>query len=469
MEKIDRRTTENSAKMGTEPVARLLLKLSVPSILAALVNNLYNVVDSIFVAQLNEKALSALSLSAPVQILMAALGAGMAAGLNAVISRALGEKNRTAIQKAAAAGIFLAGCSYLFILLMQIFLLKPFFAWQTNDLEILRYGEEYLTICMVFSFGCMIQWVFDRFLIAAGRTGCFMVSLATASIVNLILDPILIFGYLGFPALGIAGAAYATVAGQILGAVVSVAINLLQNQEIPIQCTISPEKEAVLQILRVGVPTTLMQGMVSVAGMLVNLVLIGFSSTAVAVYGICVKVQNMFLVVPHGINLALIPIVAYNAGAGKPERQKEAFRWALIDSLVFLGAGVLALEIAPQTVLRLFHASENMLAIGTPALRILALAMLLSVYGFVLGAVLQALGKGVASMVLTVARQVVFPLPLLMILGRTGRLTVVWLAFLAAEAAGLLFSIYLHREKYALFQTTSLNASRNLVAAFGKN
>lgn len=312
-----------SEQMGSAPVRRLLLKMSVPSILAMLFNNLYNVVDSIFVAQLNEKALTALSLAAPVQILLAALGAGMAAGINAVISRLLGERKHTAVKSAVRAAVFLAGCSYLLILFMQFTLLRPFFAWQTGDTEIFRYGMEYLQVCMFFSFGCMLQWVFDRFLLSTGKTACFMVSLVSASVTNLVLDPIFIFGWFGFPALGIAGAGYATVTGQILGAVVSILLNLWKNKEIPISCTLRPEGKAIAEILKVGFPAALMQGMTSLGGMLINAILIGFSSTAVAVYGVCLKVQNIFMVVPNGINLAMLPVVAYNLGAKKPEREKK--------------------------------------------------------------------------------------------------------------------------------------------------
>lgn len=438
----------HSEQMGTAPVAGLLLKMSIPSILAALVNNLYNVVDSIFVAQLNEKALTALSLAAPVQILMAALGAGMAAGINAVISRLLGERKHTAVKSAVKAAVFLAGCSYLLILLIQFTLLRPFFAWQTDDAEIFRYGIEYLQVCMLFSFGCMLQWVFDRFLLSTGKTSCFMVSLVSASVTNLILDPIFIFGWFGIPALGIAGAGYATVLGQILGAVVSIFLNLWKNKEIPISCTLKPERKAIAEILKVGFPAALMQGMTSLGGMVINSVLIGFSSTAVAVYGVCLKIQNIFMVVPNGINLAMLPIVAYNLGAKKPEREKRAFRWGMIYSLIFMVFAVAFLEFFPEAVLLMFNASENMLSIGVPAIRILALSMIVSVYGVLLGAVLQALGKGLSSMILTVARQMIFLIPLMLLFTMTGQVSLIWLAFPAAEVLGILVGLCYHKRHF---------------------
>lgn len=449
----------NSARMGTAAVPGLLLRLSVPSIMALLINNLYNMVDSIFVAHLNEKALTALSLAAPVQILIAALGSGMAIGLNAVVSRGLGEKNPDMVKESASAGIFLAGCSWILLLLTQALVLEPFFSWQTGDPEIAQYGITYLRICMIFSFGCMLQWVFDRLLIATGKTPYFMISLLSASITNLILDPVLIFGWFGLPSMGIAGAAYATVTGQILGAVVSISLNVFGNKEIPICCTWKPKTAALAQILQVGIPTALMQGMASAAGMLVNMVLIGFSSTAVAVYGIFLKIQNLFLAVPSGINLALVPVVAYNDGAKKPEREKQAFRWALIFSFGFMAAAVVFLEMFPQEVLRVFQASEQMLAMGTTALRILAFSMLFSVYGLILASVLQALGKGVASMILTVARQAVFLLPMLWILQPAGSLELMWAAFPAAEVMGIVMGLWLHRKKYRLFPSAESRKS----------
>lgn len=435
----------DSDQMGTAPIAKLLLKLSIPSILAILANNFYNIIDSVFVAQLNEKALTALSLAAPVQMLMAALGSGMAIGLNAVVSRALGGNDKAQVKTATASAIFIAMCSYLFIFVAQGFLLEPFFTWQTDDIIIRQYGITYLRICMIFSFGCMLQWVFDRLLIATGKTSCFMISLLSASITNLILDPILIFGWLGIPAMGIAGAAWATVIGQIVGALVSILLNLFKNREVSISVTLRPQLKSIFEILAVGIPTALMQAMTSVAGMLVNIVLIGFSSTAVAVYGICLKIQNIFLVVPMGINLAIIPVVAYNYGAKKPDRQKAAFRWGLIFSFGFMCIALLVLELFSVQILTIFNAQSYMFEIGTVAIRILAVSMAFSVYALILGAVLQALGKGFSSMALTISRQVVFLLPLLMILKNFESVSLLWMAFPLAEILGIAMGLYLHK------------------------
>lgn len=281
------------------------------------------------------------------------------------------------MKTATASAIFIAVCAYLIIFLSGAFLLEPFFIWQTEDVLIREYGVSYLRICMMFSFGCMFQWVFDRLLIATGKTSCFMVSLLCASFTNLILDPILIFGWFGISAMGVGGAAWATVIGQIFGAVVSILLNLFKNKEVPISITLRPQLKSVSQILVVGIPTALMQAMSSIAGMLVNMILIGFSATAVAVYGICLKIQNIFLVVPMGINLAIIPVVAYNHGAKRPDRQKSAFRFGMIFSLGFMIIALLLLELFPKQLLTMFNADYNMFEIGTVAIRILAFSMVL--------------------------------------------------------------------------------------------
>lgn len=446
-----------SDQMGTAPISKLLVKLSIPSILAILANNFYNIIDSVFVAQLNEKALTALSLAAPIQMLMAALGSGMAIGLNAVVSHALGENDKDKVKTATSSAIFIAVCSYLLILLAQAFLLKPFFIWQTDDPVIREYGISYLRICMIFSFGCMLQWVFDRLLIATGKTSCFMVSLLSASITNLILDPILIFGLLGLPAMGVAGAAWATVIGQIFGAIVAMLLNVFKNREISISVTLKPHLKSISQILAVGIPTALMQAMTSIAGMLVNIILIGFSSTAVAVYGVCLKIQNIFLFVPTGINLAIIPVVAYNYGAKRPDRQKAAFRWGMVFSLGFMIIALLVLELFPMQILTAFNADSNMLEIGTVSIRILAISMAISVYSLILGAVLQALGKGFSSMALTIARQVIFLLPLLLVLKNFQSISLLWIAFPLAEIMGMILGIYLHKKKHSLFNSNNQN------------
>lgn len=431
-------------RMGTEPIPSLLLRTAVPLMLSLLANNLYNMVDSIFISHVSEDALTALSMASPVQQLMAALGCGIAIGLNAAVSKALGEKNREKARQTASAAIFLGICAWMIHMLCCVLFVKHYFYWQTAGNQIIaEYGISYLRICMLFSIGQMMQWVFDRLIIASGKSMLFLITLGMAAVVNLILDPILIFGYLGFKPMGSAGAAIATVIGQSCGAVLGVVLNIRYNKEIPIRFTLKPDKRMIFQILRVGIPTSIMQGLVSFMGIIMNTILYSFSSTAVAVYGICVRIQNLAGIPVHGIDNGLIPIVAYNYGAKMRKRIDESIRWALIYALVLTGIVTILLEVFPAQILYLFDASETMLSIGSLAIRILAVSWLLSVFGFVISTTFQALGNGNYSMYVTVTRQVVLPVGFAFLLSRMGSLWIVWIAFLVSEILAMPLILYL--------------------------
>lgn len=319
---------ENS--MGTQKMNRLILATGIPLMISLFINSLYNFVDSMFVSQVSEKALTALSLAAPVQLLVSALGLGNAAGLNAVISRALGRKDAEEVCRAADAAIFNAFCS----------------------------------------------WVFDRFVIASGRSGLFLFTLSAASVTNLILNPIFIFGLFGVPRMETMGAAIATVIGQTVGMFAGIVINRKWNREIPFGFTLRPDLKSVARIWKVGFPSTLVQILTSFVGILMNSVLITFSATAVAVYGICLRINGVATVGSHGITNGLIPIVAYNYGAGNQKRVSGAVRWSLLYGALFYLPFLAVLELAPTWVLRIFDASDYMLQIGIPALRIMAWAWL---------------------------------------------------------------------------------------------
>lgn len=435
-------TKEN--RMGTEPIPSLLLKTAIPLILSLLANNLYNMVDSIFISHVSENALTALSMASPVQQLMAALGCGIAVGLNAAVSKAMGEKNREKVKKTASAAVFLGICAWLLIIAFCVLFARRYFYWQAEGSQVIaEYGISYLMICMLFSIGQMMQWVFDRLIIASGKSMLFLATLGTAAGVNLILDPILIFGYMGFPAMGTAGAAIATVIGQCCGAVLGVILNLRYNKEIPISFTLRQDRCMLLDILRVGIPTSIMQGLVSLMGIAMNTILYGFSSTAVAVYGICARIQNLAGIPVHGIDNGLIPIVAYNYGAKKRERVNESIHLAFVYAMVLTGIVTILLEIFPLPVLNLFDATETMRVIGVPAIRILAVSWLASVFGFVISTTFQALGNGSYSMYVTVARQVVLPVGFALLLSGTGNLNMIWFSFVAAEILTMPLIIYL--------------------------
>ena len=433
-------------RMGTEPIPSLLLKTAVPLMLSLLANNLYNMVDSIFISRVSEDALTALSMASPVQQLMAALGCGIAVGLNAAVSRALGEKNREKVKKTASAAVFLGICSWLMIILLCVISARKYFYWQTEGNQaIAEYGISYLRICMLFSIGQMMQWVFDRLIIASGKTMLFLATLGTAAGVNLILDPILIFGHLGFAPMGTAGAAIATVIGQCCGAALGVVLNLRYNKEIPISFTLRQDKRMLLDILRVGIPTSIMQGLVSLMGIAMNTILYGFSSTAVAVYGICARIQNLAGIPVHGIDNGLIPIVAYNYGAKKRKRVDESIRLAFLYAMILTGIVTILLEAFPVPVLDLFDATETMRAIGVAAIRALAPCWLVSVFGFVISTTFQALGNGSYSMYVTIARQVLLPVAFAFLLSGTGNLNMVWFSFLTAEILPMPLIFYLFR------------------------
>ena len=438
--------TENS--MGTAAIPGLVLKTGVPLMISLLINSLYNFVDSVFVSRISEDALTALSLAAPVQLLMSAMGLGIAVGLNAVISRALGEQNTEKVKRTASASLVLAFLAWLLVVALEILALRVYFRWQSGgDGVIMAYGIPYLRICMLGSLGMMGQWVFDRFVMASGKSSLFLFTLSAASVTNLILDPILIFGYFGFPAMGTAGAALATVIGQWAGCFAGYFINRRWNREIPIHFTRKVDKECMAAILKVGIPSTLVQAISSVLAIYVNSVLMVITPTAVAVYGACVKIQGLVTVGVHGMGNGLIPIVAYNYGAKKPKRIYQSCRFAMLYSVVFYGVFFLMMELAPEQVLFLFDASEEMLAIGVTALRIMAVSYLLSNVWLTYSAAFQGLGMGVQSMMLTLSRQVILPMIFIAVFSGFENLSLIWTAFVLAEAVMILPGMILWKKQ----------------------
>ncbi|WP_322173980.1 MATE family efflux transporter [Acutalibacter caecimuris] len=435
--------------MGYAPMAKLILTTGIPLMLSLLINSLYNFVDSVFVSRVSEDALTALSLAAPIQTLVSALGLGNAVGLNAVISKALGERRPEKVRRAADAAIFIALCSWGVIVVMCLALVGPYFEWQSGGNEaIAKYGRDYLTICMLFSFGQMGQWVFDRYVIASGRSSLFLFTLSAASVTNLILDPIFIFGYFGLPRMETMGAAIATVIGQCMGMLAGIFINRRWNPEIPFGFTLRPDFGSVKAILKVGVPSTLVQVLTSFVSMVMNTILLGFSSTAVAVYGVCIRIFGISTVGVHGIDNGLIPIVAYNYGAGKKERISQAVKWAMIYSALFFLLFFAVLEIAPALVLQIFETSEHMRQIAVPALRILTVSWLVSIPSLVLAASFQGFSLGTYSMVLTMTRQAILPVAFALILQLFGSLNLIWLGFILAELAGIPLALVLWKKAW---------------------
>ena len=435
-------TTLRENKMGTMPVGKLLADMAIPMMISMLVQALYNVVDSVFVARISENALNAVSLAFPLQNLMIAFGSGTAVGMNALLSRSLGAKQQEQVDRAANTGMFLYGCTYILFALIGAFLSRPFFLAQTHDAEIVEYGVSYSTICLVFSFGLFAQFCFERLLQATGRTKLSMLTQLVGAVINIVLDPILIFGWFGLPRLEVKGAAIATVAGQIIAAIIGLLVNLRCNPEIHIRFRMLRwHTETARKIYRVGVPSIIMGSIGSVMTFSMNKILIAFTTTATAVFGAYFKLQSFIFMPVFGLNNAMVPILSYNYGARKPERVKRTVRLSILTAIGIMALGFAAFELVPGTLLELFDASERMLAIGEPALRIIGTHFLMAGVNVVAMSVYQAIGNPLHSLLSSVCRQLLVLLPAAWLLSRTGRLELVWLAFPIAEAAALAMSV----------------------------
>ncbi|MBC5625832.1 MATE family efflux transporter [Clostridium sp. NSJ-49] len=434
-------------KMGTEEIRKLLIKMSLPLMISLLISNLYNLIDSMYVSSLGESALSAVSLSAPIMMMMAAFGSGNAIGLNAVLSKALGEKNDDKVKKAIRTALFLALASYIVIVTSRLIIVEPYFNSQTNDAEIIRQGTEYLNTVMFLAFGVMFQWVLERLLISTGKTKLFMITLSSGAIINIILDPVFIFGLsaLGIPALGVKGAAVATVFGQTFSAFLALYFNYKFNKDLDMKFSIIPDWHTFIEMLKTGIPTAFMQGFVSVVTMGVNMILISFSTTAVAIYGVVLKVLNMILIMPHGMGLGVIPVVAYNYGAKKRSRVKEAIKFSVIFSIVVGTIGMIILNIIPALILNMFNPTEEMQSIGITAIRILSVTIPLGGISIVLSSFFQGLGLAKYSMYLSLARQIILLMPIVFLLSLTEVLPLVWLGFPIAEGLAIIIGYMLYK------------------------
>lgn len=429
-------TREN--KMGTMPVNRLLLSMSLPMIISMIVQALYNVVDSIFVSFISENALTAVSMAFPIQNLMISVGAGLGVGINALLSRSLGEKNQEKANQTAVQGIFLVAMSFLLFLMFGVFGSSAFMHSQTDISEILESGTIYLTICSSLSFAIFGQMTFERLLQSTGRTMYTMITQGTGAVINIILDPILIFGYLGFPKLGVAGAAIATVFGQFVAFLLAVFFNLRKNTDIQISFRgFRPHTRILKEILAVGIPSIIMQAISSVMTFGMNKILFRFSPTAVAVFGAYFKLQSFVFMPVFGLNNGMVPIIAYNYGAGKRDRLIKTIKLSIAYAVGIMLAGLITIQLIPGSLLGMFNASPQMLEIGIPALRIISLSFVFAGYCIITSSVFQALGNGIYSMIVSIVRQIVILLPVAYLFSKTGVLSAVWLAFPIAELASL--------------------------------
>ena len=439
-------------KMGSMPVNKLLLNMSIPIMISMLVQALYNVVDSIFVAQLSEDALNAVSLAFPIQNLMISVAVGTGVGINALLSKSLGEKRQDRANAAAMNGLFLAAASYVVFMLIGLTCSHLFFSIQTDKQAIVDYGSSYMFIVCVMSMGLFFQITFERILQATGRTLYTMFTQALGAIINIVLDPILIFGLCGLPRMDVAGAALATVLGQIIAAIVSVFINISHNPDVQLSLKgFRPNGDIISRIYAVGVPSIIMSSIGSVMVFGMNKILIAFTTTATAVFGVYFKLQSFIFMPVFGLNNGMVPIVAYNYGARRPDRIKHTIKLSVIYAVSIMFIGLLVFQFAPQVMLDLFRSQEdssssNMLTIGVPALRIISLSFLFAGYAIVCSSVFQALGHGVLSLIVSVVRQLLVLLPVAFLLSRLGELSRGWWAFPFAELFSLgLSTVFLMR------------------------
>ncbi|MCI6634704.1 MAG: MATE family efflux transporter [Clostridiales bacterium] len=444
---MDSSAKEN--KMGVMPMGRLILSMSVPMILSMLVQALYNVVDSVFVARYSQDALAALSYSFPAQNLMIGTATGTGVGVNALLSKSLGEKNFDKANKTAANGILLAMFGSVLFFLFGLFFAEPFITFQTKTPSIIAEGRTYLSIVTMLSFGIFGEIMFERLMQSTGKTIYTMFTQGIGAIINIILDPIMIFGLLGCPQMGVAGAAYATVIGQIVAFVLGIVFNHKYNPEVRLYAkNFKPDFGIIGRIYAVGIPSIIMVGIGSVMTTAMNKILNGFSDVAASVYGVYFKLQSFAFMPVFGLNNGVIPVIAYNYGAQKRKRMLHAVRLSCIIATCFMGIGLLLMQCIPAELFALFDAGEDMLAIGVPALRIISISFLFAGVCIALSSVFQALGKGIYSMCISFARQLVVLVPAAYLLSLSGNVNAIWWSYPIAEIASIAVSLLLFRHVY---------------------
>ncbi len=439
-------TTENQKKenkMGTMPIKRLLINMSLPMMISMLVQSLYNIIDSIFVAQISEKALTGVSLAFPVQTLMISLGVGSGVGINALISRRLGQNRYEDANQTADNGIFINVIHFLVFLVFGLFFVNTFFFAQTTDSEIIAHGSDYLEVITMFSLGKYMQITFERLLQSTGLTFYSMISQASGAIINIILNPIFIFGFLGVPAMGTRGAAIATVIGQSLAAILGLYFNLRYNKELRLSLQkFRPSLTIIKDIYSIGIPSTVMMAIGSFVNLAMNNILIAFSSTATAVFGVYFRLQSVVFMPVFGMNNSMVPIIGFNFGAKQPERIKGVIKLGVRYAITVMAVGLIVFQLFPEQLLGLFNASPEMYEIGVPALRIISLHYIAAGVSVVLGSVFQAFGFGKYSLFVSMTRQVIVLLPVAYLLSLTGNVNNIWWAYVISEGFSLVLSLF---------------------------
>ncbi|MDD7337591.1 MAG: MATE family efflux transporter [Ruminococcus sp.] len=437
--------------MGYMPIFKLVVNMSLPMIISMLVQALYNVVDSMFVSRVSENALTAVSLAFPAQNLMIGVATGTAVGVNALLSKSLGEKNYKRANQIAENGIFLSFIGFLIFLIFGLFGTEVFFRTQTDIEDIISSGVDYLRVCSCFSFGIFGQIIFERLMQSTGRTFYTMITQGVGAIINIVLDPIFIFGYFGLPAMGAKGAAVATVIGQIIAFIIAVILNKKKNTDIDLKLKeFRTNLKIIGRIYSIGIPSIIMVAVGSIMTFSINKIVIAFTETAAAVFGVYFKLQSFVFMPLFGMNNGVIPIISFNYGARNKQRVMKTIGVAILFALFFMAIGLAAMQILPKELLSIFNASDQMIKIGVPALKTISISYIFAGFSVVLISVFQAFGKGLFSMSISIARQLVVLVPCAYLLSKTGELDNVWWAFPIAEVMSVLvagaFFIYLYKK-----------------------
>jgi putative MATE family efflux protein len=436
--------------MGTWPIGKLLVNMALPLVISMLVQALYNVVDSIYVSRISESAVTALSLAFPIQNLLIGCATGVGVGVNSLLSKSLGEQNYERANRTAGNGFLLSCLFSIGFVIFGLFFARPFFATQTSVAETLDGGSMYLAIVTVGSIGIFIEILFERFLQASGNAFQSMITQATGAIINIVLDPILIFGWFGLPAMGLAGAALATVIGQWIAACLAMGLNLKHNKELKDlhRHHAKPDSQVIRSILSIGVPSIIMVGIGSVMNFGINQILQGFSETATGVFGIYFKLQSFFFMPLFGINNAVISIVAFNYGARNPDRMIKTVKTAALAGLCIMLTGLAAFQLIPEVLLSLFDPSAEFMAMAVRALRTISWCFPVAAVCIILGSTFQALGTGIYSTIVSLVRQLVMLLPAAWLLSRLGDVNLVWWAWPIAETSGLTMTLFFFLRNY---------------------
>ena len=439
-------------KMHATPVGKLLLNMALPLVMSMLVQALYNVVDSIYVSRVSESAVTALSLAFPIQNLQIGFSTGIAVGMNALLSKSLGEGNRERANRAAGNSIFLMLIAVGLFMIFGMFFAKPYYAMQSQVAETVEGGAAYTSICCIFTLGIFVEVLGERLLQASGRTVYTLYTQGTGAVVNILLDPLFIFGGFGIPAMGIAGAAVATVIGQWVAGILAIYFNLKKNPDVSFGLKyIRPRWEIIRPVLTVGIPSTLMMAIGSIMNFLMNQIFLGFrdyGETAAGVFGIYFKLQSFFFMPVFGLNNAAISIIAYNYGARQPKRIAQTLRYSAYAAFAVMMLGLAVFQVLPEMLLSIFEPSDDFLAIGTSALRIVSFHFPLAAIGIALSASFPALGNGSYSAIQSLSRQLIVLVPAAYLLSLTGNVHAVWWSFPVAEVVSVILTVFLFLRIY---------------------